>query len=93
MNVKCLDENGLSVDMSEKEIETYIDYVKNKNPNEEIEYLIIKIDGEYVDLEYKTKPLPFQHIRRITGYLVGDTTTWNDAKKAELKDRMKHGHY
>ena len=93
MNVKCLDENGLSVDMSEKEIEAYIDYVKSKNPNEEIEYLIIKIDGEYVDLEYKTKPLPFQHIRRITGYLVGDTTTWNDAKKAELKDRMKHGHY
>ena len=90
MNVKCLDENGLSVDMSEKEIETYIDYVKNKNPNEEIEYLIIKIDGEYVDLEYKTKKIPFERIRRITGYLTGDIRTWNDAKRAELKDRRKH---
>ena len=93
MNVKCLDKNGLSVDMSEKEIEAYIEYVKSKNPNEEIEYLVIKLDGEYVDLEYKTNPIPFQHIRRITGYLVGDTTTWNNAKRAELKDRIKHSHY
>ena len=33
----------------------------------------------------------FQRIRRITGYLTGDLTTWNDAKKAEEKDRVKHG--
>ena len=33
----------------------------------------------------------FQRIRRITGYLTGDLNTWNDAKKAEEKDRVKHG--
>ena len=33
----------------------------------------------------------FQRIRRITGYLTGDLTTWNDAKKAEERDRVKHG--
>ena len=44
MNVKCLDKNGLNIDMNEKEIEAYIDYVKTKNPNEEIEYLVIKLD-------------------------------------------------
>ena len=33
----------------------------------------------------------FQRIRRITGYLTGDMRTWNDAKKAEEKDRVKHG--
>jgi ribonucleoside-triphosphate reductase len=33
----------------------------------------------------------FQRIRRITGYLTGDLKTWNDAKKAEEKDRVKHG--
>jgi ribonucleoside-triphosphate reductase len=32
----------------------------------------------------------FQRIRRITGYLTGDLKTWNDAKKAEEKDRVKH---
>ena len=35
--------------------------------------------------------VPFQRIRRITGYLTGDLSTWNDAKKAEERDRVKHG--
>lgn len=29
-------------------------------------------------------------IQRITGYLVGGVDSWNNAKKAELKDRVKH---
>ena len=29
-------------------------------------------------------------IRRITGYLTGDLDSWNSAKKAEEKDRVKH---
>ena len=33
----------------------------------------------------------FERIRRLTGYLTGDLKTWNDAKKAEEKDRVKHG--
>lgn len=36
------------------------------------------------------KGVPFERIRRITGYLVGSLDTWNDAKKAEEKDRVKH---
>ncbi|SPT71307.1 anaerobic ribonucleoside triphosphate reductase [Anaerobiospirillum thomasii] len=32
----------------------------------------------------------FQRIRRITGYLVGTTDRFNNAKKAELDDRVKH---
>ena len=30
-------------------------------------------------------------MRRITGYLTGSLETWNSAKKAEEKDRVKHG--
>ncbi|MGL5021378.1 MAG: anaerobic ribonucleoside-triphosphate reductase, partial [Mycoplasmatales bacterium] len=30
-------------------------------------------------------------IRRITGYLVGDMTKWNTAKKSEEENRVKHG--
>ena len=32
----------------------------------------------------------FVRIRRITGYLVGTTDRFNDAKRAEEKDRVKH---
>lgn len=31
-----------------------------------------------------------QRIRRITGYLAGATSRFNDAKKAEVRDRVKH---
>jgi anaerobic ribonucleoside-triphosphate reductase len=34
--------------------------------------------------------VPFQRIRRITGYLTGTLDRWNDAKRAEEKDRVKH---
>ncbi|HAG56953.1 MAG TPA: hypothetical protein DCL14_02860, partial [Ruminococcaceae bacterium] len=30
-------------------------------------------------------------IRRITGYLVGTMDHWNNAKRAEEHDRVKHG--
>lgn len=32
----------------------------------------------------------FERIRRITGYLVGTTERFNDAKRSEEKDRVKH---
>ena len=34
--------------------------------------------------------VPFERIRRITGYLVGDINRFNNGKKAELYDRTKH---
>lgn len=34
--------------------------------------------------------IPFERIRRITGYLVGDLNRFNNAKHAEVKDRVKH---
>ncbi|MBQ4085963.1 MAG: anaerobic ribonucleoside triphosphate reductase [Clostridia bacterium] len=32
----------------------------------------------------------FERIRRITGYLVGTLDKWNNAKRAEVRDRTKH---
>lgn len=32
----------------------------------------------------------FERVRRITGYLVGTTERFNNAKRAEEKDRVKH---
>ena len=37
------------------------------------------------------KGVKFERIRRITGYLSGSMETWNNAKKAEARDRVKHG--
>ena len=34
--------------------------------------------------------MPFERIRRITGYLVGTLNRFNDAKRAEEHDRVKH---
>ncbi len=34
--------------------------------------------------------IPFQRIRRITGYLVGTLDRFNNAKRAEVRDRVKH---
>lgn len=36
------------------------------------------------------KGVGFERIRRITGYLVGTMDKWNDAKKHEEADRVKH---
>ncbi len=33
----------------------------------------------------------FERIRRITGYLVGTLDRFNDAKRSEVNDRVKHG--
>lgn len=32
----------------------------------------------------------FERLRRITGYLVGSLERWNDGKKAEERERVKH---
>lgn len=44
--------------------------------------------------EYGITPVfekvPFQRIRRITGYLVGALDRFNNAKRAEVEDRVKH---
>lgn len=34
--------------------------------------------------------IKFERIRRITGYLVGTVDRFNDGKKAEVDDRVKH---
>lgn len=36
------------------------------------------------------KGVKFERIRRITGYLVGTLERFNDGKRAEERDRVKH---
>ena len=76
--------------ISEQEKNAYIERTNQKYAIGTVEALDIHVDGEYVDLHYRLAPRPFSRIRRITGYLVGDMSHWNNAKAAEERDRVKH---
>jgi len=51
----------------------------------------VRVDGDYVELAYHYQKQTFHRIRRITGYLVGTLARFNNAKRAEEHDRLKHG--
>jgi anaerobic ribonucleoside-triphosphate reductase len=58
-----------------------IDYQPTENNDSELSQNENNIYGEGIG---------FQRLRRITGYLVGDVSRWNNGKKAELNDREHH---
>lgn len=57
----------------------------------EIVATIDTFDPDMIELEYKWQEKPFHRLRRITGYLVGSLNRWNNGKRAEEHDRVKHG--
>ncbi len=81
--------NGENI--SQEEINEYIKYVEEKYPDKKIATLDLNVNGDYVDLNYTFEnDVPFERIRRITGYLVGTLDRFNDGKRAEERDRVKH---
>ena len=76
----------------QEEIEAYIAYGREKYPDRTIKGMTVRTDGDYVDLRYdfESDDIPFDRIRRITGYLVGTLDRFNDGKRAEERDRVKH---
>lgn len=77
--------------MSVGEVNEYLRIFTGLHPFEKSGTLNIELDGEFVDLYLDTEQkVPFQRVRRITGYLVGTIDKWNDAKRSELKDRVSH---
>lgn len=78
-------------ELSSEEIITYTNQLKEKYADRVISKIIFKVDGEYVDAEcHFSDTQPFDRIRRITGYLVGTLDRFNDGKRAEEADRVKH---
>lgn len=77
-------------DITDNEIQQYIQHLLDRHPKRSVAVLKLTTDGEYVDIEYELSPLPFERIRRITGYLTGDVRSWNNAKRSELESRVKH---
>ncbi len=77
--------------LDKREIDRYIKYLKENNPDKEFTTVEFTVDGDYIDVVYTYEAVPFERIRRITGYLVGTIDRFNDAKRAEVQDRVKHG--
>ena len=69
----------------------YLARAKEKYPDKVISSMDINLDGEFVDITYHWETVPFERIRRITGYLVGTLDRFNNGKRAEEADRVKHG--
>ena len=55
----------------------------NTTPMREFNHFLI-MDGKVGN------GVKFERIRRITGYLVGTVDRFNNAKRAEVEDRVKH---
>ena len=79
-----------NTEMADYEINNYIHQVM-KLEKGILTTLDISIDDkDNVELKYTFHNEPFYRIRRITGYLTGNVNCWNNAKRAELRDRVKH---
>ena len=76
--------------LPQEEINAYMRQIREKNPSRTVESAVIEVDGECVNVSYKLEPVSFERVRRITGYPVGTTDRWNNAKRAEERDRVKH---
>ena len=79
-------ENGV---LSKEEADAYIARGIEKY-GKALERVEVKLDGEFADIHYYLTKQPFERIRRITGYLVGTLDRFNNAKRSEERDRVKH---
>lgn len=72
-----------------EELAAYVAFVKKHVPD--VSSVEVKLcDDGAVDLNWTARHEPFERLRRITGYLTSDLRYWNDAKKSEEHDRVKH---
>jgi len=88
--------NGTDIDdrigLSEKEILAYISQAENDAREPIAKLKISQDENSKIRLDYEGfQPPKFERIRRITGYLVGTIDRWNNAKRDEESERVKHG--
>ena len=78
-------------DFSKEEIRYFISQIMEKENRGGITEITLSsaTDGT-VKADYEIVERKFERIRRITGYLVGTIDRWNNAKKSEECERVKH---
>ena len=89
---KIIDNVNVTINenIPDEEINAYIDRGRQKQKHMKLIAVDINIDNEDADISYTYDKTKFTRIRRITGYLVGDLDRFNNAKLAEVNDRVSH---
>jgi anaerobic ribonucleoside-triphosphate reductase len=57
---------------------------------EEADECLVTVEDGFLCARFVKTHEHFERIRRITGYLTGTLEKWNNAKRAEERDRVKH---
>jgi hypothetical protein len=57
---------------------------------EEADECLVTVEDGFLCARFVKTHERFERIRRITGYLTGTLEKWNNAKRAEERDRVKH---
>lgn len=79
-----------NLDISKTEAMAYVLWAQKKYIGKSIKEIVLNFEGDEVGVETHLAPENFEKIRRITGYLVGTVDRFNNAKRCEEKDRVKH---
>lgn len=72
--------------LTETEQDAYIREAVKKYPVSLIEKLILDVQGEAVEVSYVLHR--FRDLRKMGGCCIGEPSSWNHAKQAELRDTL-----
>ena len=72
-------------DISAKEREVYLAYIREKYPDIDADTVIMEPDSDHVRLSFRK---PRKIVAKMGGTLIGDPDTWNEAKRAEYYDTL-----
>ena len=75
--------------ITDEEVQMYIKRGRLNQPHNELICIIITIDGDYADIDYKyARPLVPQRFAISGDMLIADFNSMNDAKQAEYLDKI-----
>ncbi len=72
--------------LTEAEQDAYIHEATKVYPMSIIEKLFLDVQGDHVDVRCDLHR--FRNMRKMGGYCIGETSGWNHAKQAELRDTV-----
>ena len=72
--------------LTETEQDAYVREAVKKYPGSLIEKLILNVQGEAVEGRYILHR--FRDLRKMGGCCIGEPSSWNHAKQAELRDTL-----
>lgn len=72
--------------LTETEQDAYIREAVKKYPVSLIEKVILDVQGEAVEVSYVLHR--FRDLRKMGGCCIGEPSSWNHAKQAELRDTL-----